>query len=53
MKLILQAAPEIGNKYGVIVPKINKPMAKKFVNRSMNSDSDPWAEFLNGLFAGM
>ena len=50
MNLVLKAAPEIGNKYGVILPKINKKMAKKLVNRS--GTLDPWVEFLNGLFAG-
>jgi len=51
MNLVLKATPEIGNKFGVILPKINKKMAKKLVDRSKTPD--PWTEFLAGLFAGL
>jgi len=49
MNLVLKAAPEIGNKYGVIVPKVNAKMTKKFLDRSTTN----WTTFLDGLFRGL
>ena len=46
MNLVLQAAPEIGNKYGVILPKIRKRTAE------ILKAPDNWTKFLAGLFAG-
>ena len=44
MNLVLEAAPEIGQNYGVILPKISLKMARKLKNG--------WNTFLLGLFAG-
>ena len=46
MNLVLKACPEIGNSYGVILPKINKKMTNKLI------DKKSWAMFLGGLFKG-
>ena len=46
MNLVLQAAPEIENKYGVILPKIRKRTAQ------ILKAPDAWTKFLAGLFAG-
>jgi len=47
MNLVLKSAPEIGNNYGVILPKIKKKMTKTF------EKLDAWTTFLAGLFAGL
>ena len=53
MNLVLQAAPEIENKYGVILPKIRKKTAKILKAKSQTPETpDAWTEFLAGLFAG-
>ena len=51
MNLVLQSASEIGNNYGVILPKIRPRTAKVLKDTSKNPDA--WTEFLAGLFAGM
>ena len=50
MNLVLKAAPEIGNTYGIILPKIRQKISKQLTDRTKTPD--PWAKFLNGLFAG-
>ena len=53
MNLVLEAAPEIGNKYGVILPKIRRKTAKLLKAKSQTPEiPDAWTEFLLGLFAG-
>ena len=47
MKLIVEAAPEIGQDYGVVVNKVNKKMFNRFKNESER------LEFLLALFAGI
>lgn len=47
MNLVLQAAPEIGTNYSIIVPKI-KPGNAEGLRKDEN-----WAKFLNGIFAGI
>ena len=47
MNLVLEAAPEIRNNYGVILPKIRRKTAKR-----MKNSPDAWTNFLAGLFAG-
>ena len=46
MNLVLEAAPEIGKNYGIILPKIPKKMAKSLY------ESNNWGKFLAGVFAG-
>lgn len=45
LRLVLEAAPEIGTQYGVIVNKISKPVLEKL--------KDKKDDFLNTLFAGI
>ena len=53
MNLVLQAAPEIKNKYAVILPKIRKKTAKILKAESQTPETPyAWTEFLAGLFAG-
>ena len=53
MNLVLKAAPEIENKYGVILPKIRNKTAKILKTKSQTPETpDAWTEFLAGLFAG-
>ena len=53
MNLVLQAAPEIGNNYGVILPKIRPKMAKILKAKSKIPETpDAWTVFLLRLFAG-
>ena len=47
MNLVLQAAPEIGDNYGVIVPKIRQKTAQV-----LKGTPEAWTKFLVGLFAG-
>ena len=47
MKLVLDAAPEIGQKYGVVVNKVNQKIIKRFHNETVKMD------FLLTLFAGI
>ena len=46
MNLVLEAAPEIGNNYGVIVSKIDPEIAE------MLKCTENWATFLAGVFSG-
>lgn len=46
MNLILQAAPEIGNNYGIIVNKIKAKQAKGL------KSAENWSQLLAGIFAG-
>ena len=47
MNLVLEAAPEIKNHYGVILPKIRQKTAK-----ILKISPDAWTYFFAGLFAG-
>ena len=47
LNLVLEAAPEIGSNYSIIVPKI-KPRIADGLRKDAN-----WAKFLNGIFAGI
>ena len=47
MKLVLDAAPEIEDKYGIIVNKVSKKMLQTLKNENNK------AIFLNKLFAGI
>ena len=47
MKLVLDSAQEIDNRYGVIVNKVRKNMLKKFKNEDVRAD------FLSTIFAGI
>ena len=47
MKLVLEAAPEIGQNYGVVVNKVNKKMFDRFKKEKDRMD------FLLALFAGI
>ena len=46
MNLVLKAAPEIGNRYGIIVNKIKEKQAKDLKIHEF------WAQLLAGIFAG-
>ena len=46
LNLVLEAAPEIGCKYSIIVPKIKAGIANG-LRKEQN-----WAKFINGIFAG-
>ena len=54
MKLVLEACPEIGNTYGVILPKINEKMTKRLTDvkrvfdkvTDPDTDTDPDTNFL-------
>ena len=47
LKLVLEAAPDIQNEYGIIVNKVSKGALKTFKEESLKFD------FLNTLFAGI
>ena len=47
MKLVLDAAPEIGEKYGIIVNMVSKGVLKKLQTESMYHD------FNNSMLAGI
>ena len=47
MNLVVEAAPEIKNNYGVILPKIRRKTSK-----IMKNSPNAWTDFFAGLFAG-
>jgi len=47
MNLVLEAAPEIGKQYAIIVPKVAVKMAKLLLPK------ENWASVVAGLFAGL
>ena len=47
LNLVLEAAPEIGSQYSIIVPKIKPGIAA-----GLRKDEN-WAKFINGIFSGI
>ena len=44
MKLVLDAAPEIGQNYGIIIPRITAGVAKGLTKK------ENWVEVYGGIF---